>query len=339
LVYSPEKRFPEMRRIVSNIIFLTYFNYIYIIKFMNKVFVFLLFFISVGIYPRESLSVESNYLDVYFEEKEEGGYIFYGDNSHFVPIFVNLGFTSLSNLDMDVENPAKVVIPPGSKGVKILELTPKRDDLGYSFRSRLTHGFGDPFNTEADNWIYVFPYAHGTKYRVDQGYGGTFSHRGENYYSLDFPMDEGSGVYAARGGVVIDVKKDSSIGGPTQQYGDYGNYITIYHLDGTYASYVHLVQNGSLVEVGEIVEEGTLIGYSGNTGLSTGPHLHFSVSKTNLDGKRESIPVKFLDHLAMEVEPQVGEYYYANHRGKDPFEYFFGKDLALIPILKTTLKL
>src|SRR5439155_21697463 len=55
----------------------------------------------------------------------------------------------------------------------------------------------------------------------------------------------------------------------------------------------HLSKDGAKVKVGQIVEPGDLIGLSGNTGFTSGPHLHFSVFKTKDGKQRQSIPVKF----------------------------------------------
>ena len=57
--------------------------------------------------------------------------------------------------------------------------------------------------------------------------------------------------------------------------GGYGNYIVISHPNGTQTLYAHNSQN--IVSVGEYVTQGQVIGYVGNTGRSTGPHLHFEV--------------------------------------------------------------
>ena len=73
------------------------------------------------------------------------------------------------------------------------------------------------------------------------------------------------------------------------------NYVTIGHDDGSQAVYVHLQMNGALVKLGDWVTTGDLIGLSGNTGYSTGPHLHFKVSQQKSPADFVSIPTLFVD--------------------------------------------
>lgn len=295
---------------------------------MKKNLLLLIMLLDVSlVFSVEYLSEQSDTLDIYFEKLEDGGYSFYGDNRHFIPQYISLGFTKLSNLKIDRENPVRVVMPPGAERVYIASLVPIKKNASYSFRSRLSYTSGDPLTVVPDNFNYLLPFKHGMKYKLDQGFGGRFSHQGENYYALDFSMDVGTPVYAARDGVVIEVKEDSNRGGRSAGFAKYGNYIAIYHSDGTFASYVHLKQNGAIVTVGDNVQEGDLIGYSGNTGLSTGPHLHFSVNIPTENGVRQSIPIKLRGIGGEAIDPVVGEYYYASHPDKPAFNPIFGKDI------------
>lgn len=296
---------------------------------MKQFFLILITLFSLHIaFSVEYLSEESEYLDVYFEKIDGGGYQFYADNRHFIPQYVNLGFTKLSNLQMDRDNPSRVVLQPGSDKVLLAVLTPIQANRSYSFKSRLTYANGDPLTVVPDEYAYIFPFKHGEKYKLDQGFGGKFSHQKENYYALDFSMDVGTPVHAARDGVVIEVKEDSNRGGASSAYATDGNYIAIYHADGTFSSYVHLKKNGSIVEVGDEVLEGSLIGFSGNTGLSTGPHLHFSVNVPTIEGVRQSIPIKMRDLAGEPLNPVVGEFYYSAHPGKEHFDVVYGLDLT-----------
>ena len=95
--------------------------------------------------------------------------------------------------------------------------------------------------------------------------------------ALDFPMSEGTQIYSALNGIIIEVKSDSNIGGSDESLRDSGNLIRIQHENGEYSEYVHLKYKGSLVKEGDKVSKGQLIGYSGTTGFTSYPHLHFGV--------------------------------------------------------------
>ena len=85
-------------------------------------------------------------------------------------------------------------------------------------------------------------------------------------------------------------------GGFNPSFIDKANTVAIVHDDGTVAEYAHLSPGAELVKLGQRVNAGELLGYSGNTGYSSGPHLHFIVSRPSVtDGKvtRESVQVMF----------------------------------------------
>lgn len=126
-----------------------------------------------------------------------------------------------------------------------------------------------------------------------QGYHGKFSHTSEySRYAIDFDMSTGDTVTAALDGIVIGVIKDYNTGGSSRRYRPFANYITLFHKDGTMTQYTHLSHQGSLVCVGDTVKKYQPIGLSGNTGFSSGPHLHFNVLSPTKNGV-ESFPIKF----------------------------------------------
>jgi murein DD-endopeptidase MepM/ murein hydrolase activator NlpD len=97
-------------------------------------------------------------------------------------------------------------------------------------------------------------------------------------------MNVGQEVCAIREDLVIKVKEHFTKGGRNKKYRDFANLIIIAHKDGTFAQYVHLKKDGAIVNEGETVKKGQVIGFSGNTGMSTEPHLHFTVYKPTKNG-------------------------------------------------------
>ena len=143
-----------------------------------------------------------------------------------------------------------------------------------------------------------------------KGANGTYTHQGK--FAWDFVMDEGTKICASREGVVVQVKEDSNIGGPDVSFMKHANRITVLHPDGSYADYVHLQQHGAIVSHGDQVVNGQIIGYSGNTGWSTKPHLHFQVYHAVKFGI-ETIPIKFLLASGTTTELKEQKEYRAFH--------------------------
>lgn len=159
-----------------------------------------------------------------------------------------------------------------------------------------------------DSHVYQLPYASGRSFYVLQGFGASFSHTGLERWTVDFDMPEGTPVHAARGGVVVRVQDRHDRACWEPGCARYANFIVVLHDDLTTGEYYHLQHRGAVVTVGQQIEPGALIGYSGNTGKSTMPHLHFGVYRASSWGKTQSVPVRF-DTGTGVLEPESGRRY------------------------------
>jgi len=159
--------------------------------------------------------------------------------------------------------------------------------------------------------LYRLPYADGQSYRVLQGFGSRFSHHGVEEYAVDFKMDVGTPVHAARGGIVARVEESNDRGCWEDGCGAYANFIVIMHDDGTTGEYYHLQKDGALVKPGDRVVAGQQIGLSGNTGHTALPHLHFAVYQATRGARSQSIPISFVTADGIIYKPRRGHRYLA----------------------------
>lgn len=165
---------------------------------------------------------------------------------------------------------------------------------------------GDPKSQPVTNMV-LPPFLDFKPMRVSQGFKGRFSHQQQpSLYAVDIGMPVSTKIVAVKKGVVISVKDDYAIAGVSSPFFfDKANYIDIMHDDGTYAIYAHLLLGSVKVNKGQVVKAGQVIGLSGNTGYSTGPHLHFAI-RHNAQGRTESIPFKFSQPNKKPITPKRG---------------------------------
>lgn len=153
-------------------------------------------------------------------------------------------------------------------------------DDGSALRLTLDAFPGDPAARPQDH-LYLLP-LQSPAVRVSQAFAGHYSHTdAQNLYAVDFPVPEGTPVLAARAGRVMQVV-DSR---------EQGSLLRVLHSDGSMALYAHLQAGSASVRPGQAVTAGQTIALSGNTGHSSGPHLHFAV-QTNTGLALRSIPFR-----------------------------------------------
>ena len=171
-----------------------------------------------------------------------------------------------------------------------LHLVPNIDSMRWDRYFSLKAMLGDPETAKHNNsYLYALPYPKGKKYKVVQGFNGSFTHNSvKSRYAIDFNLRIGDTICAAREGVVVRIRDHfKEYGG--KEFISKANLITVLHDDGTLAAYVHLDYKGVLVKPGDYVEKGQPIGISGLTGFARGPHLHFVVREAN----DVSVPIYF----------------------------------------------
>jgi murein DD-endopeptidase MepM/ murein hydrolase activator NlpD len=146
--------------------------------------------------------------------------------------------------------------------------------------------FGDPADSP-----YCLPYPEGESYFVNNSYSRRGSHIGR--FAYDFAMPFGAEIAAARAGTVSERRDQYS---DDDRRGGHENGVFVVHDDGTMAAYLHMREEGVLVDVGDEVAAGDVIGFVGTSGTAPdNPHLHFEVFEGQGEGSQwyKTLPVNF----------------------------------------------
>jgi len=223
------------------------------------------------------------------------------------PVSVELSLEKARNVRTEPALPARIVLP-GRTDTRALRIIAANPDNGYSYRYVYRYMPGDVHATPDPAARYRLPFPAEQRFGISQAFGGKASHSdAQNHYAVDIAMPEGTPVLAARDGVVMTVDNDFfGAGLDMKKYGDRANNVRIVHADGTMAVYAHLQVESVRVHVGDKVRAGQPLALSGDTGYTSGPHLHFCVQR-NEDMELVSVPFQFSGAQGA-FTPEAGQY-------------------------------
>lgn len=210
-------------------------------------------------------------------------------NGCLCPVLVRLVFASSALADVPAGAVYLATLAPGAEAL-VLEASA---DPQHSLRYRWSATLGSPQAQHHPPRPYRPPFAAGASFRVSQAYPTHITHVGaDSRFAIDIAMPDGTPVYTAREGLVINVRHDAFLGAPDPALLDQANVVEILHDDGTVGVYAHLHWDSIRVRIGQRLERGEYLADSGNTGFTSGPHLHFAVWRNSPVGE-QSVPLEF----------------------------------------------
>ncbi len=208
------------------------------------------------------------------------------------PVELELKLSDADNVITEPPLPARVVLA-GQTEERLLKVRSLDPHKGFQFNFAYQSMPGPPLVQIPEAVDYYPPFPLGETFVISQGFdNGTTHHEPANKYAVDIVMPIGTPVLAARSGRVMDMQDDFRGAGQQDRYLARANQVRILHDDGTMAVYAHLQANSLKVRLGALVKRGQLLANSGNTGYSSGPHLHF-VIQLNAGMSLQSLPFRF----------------------------------------------
>ncbi len=176
--------------------------------------------------------------------------------------------------------------------------------MGFVWGGLVECTLDEPFEGE-----FFLPLECGKQATISQGNNGDFSHQGNSLYAFDFSLGSGTPMVAVADGTVLAVYGGTMPGDPCydgggQECSNAANYVVLLHGDGTQSIYAHLSE--PKVAKDQFVGRGTVVGLSGSTGWSTGPHAHVAREEGCGNPWCQSIEMKFAD-VGGDGIPNTGE--------------------------------
>ncbi|MEO8463813.1 MAG: peptidoglycan DD-metalloendopeptidase family protein [Gammaproteobacteria bacterium] len=228
-----------------------------------------------------------------FQRTNETSISLIAQNTFYAPIQLAYRLSEMQNVSSSTPRTGLKTLPPRSE-TELLMVGKEVQNEELKFEYEFQFLPGEPGAEHQPKQPYRLPFALSSTVYVSQAFPDVITHGDPaSQYAIDFVMPVGTHVFAAREGVVIEVASDFFEHGTDMKAdGPRANVVRVLHDDGTMSLYAHLNWNTIRVVPGQHVVRGEYIADSGNTGFTTGPHLHFVVQR-NRGGALVSVPIEF----------------------------------------------
>ncbi|HEV3221756.1 MAG TPA: M23 family metallopeptidase [Puia sp.] len=238
------------------------------------------------------ISYSQRIIEVKYEQDQKGAYVFSCFNNAYCNYILELGFTTFNNVKCDQPLPFHAEVKPGYNKLFTITAIDPQSPLLFKYNSINQKGCMHPVVNR--DFIYLFPISPGKEAQVYEmspdKLNDSASHikspvnkstdkpsDSASWYVLRLRMKAGDTIYAARKGIVNEIKDQSSANDAGQVSIGTENYIEITQPDCSFARYGILKKNGSLVKPGQVVKAGQPIGIVGGDTYGRGSDLRFSV--------------------------------------------------------------
>lgn len=230
-------------------------------------------------------------LNVYHTSDANGNVKFYCNNDNHFDYTVEVDFRTLVNYDFQGKLPYEGIAHPGRNFLFSLRAGDPNKQSSLLYNSYFYKGCKNP---EIDQgFSYLLPISTGQATEpilLDYLKINESDRAPKDYYALGFVVNPGDTIFAARRGVVSELRDTSELAYSDYIYSSDDNYLEIFHQDCTFGRYE--VFEESLITLGQHVEAGDPIAIAGGEHYSAGSHMRFSVTyvhqKTN-EAKKERI--------------------------------------------------
>lgn len=207
---------------------------------------------------------------------------------------IEVWFNFPTLINVSVSTTAKSFIVNAGQSPVLFSITSINTRNTWQYNVDYQYSLGIPLPHYDTVINYLPPIPPNTAYFITQAFNGSSTHNQQhNRYAVDIAMPEGTPIHAARSGIVVTVDNDFIEGGVSDKLLNKANQIIVLHEDGSMAVYAHLAPESAQVQQGMRINAGQLLSYSGNTGYSSGAHLHFVVWVNKGHGV-VSVPFNFI---------------------------------------------
>ena len=228
-----------------------------------------------------------------FQRTGDAGISLIAQNTFYAPIQLAYRLSQMENVSSSTPRDGFKMLPPRSETeLLVVSKAVQNEELKFEYEFQFLPG--EPGAEHRPQRPYRLPFALSSTIPVSQAFPDVMTHGDpSSQYAIDFVMPVGTHVFAAREGVVIEVASDFFEHGTNLKAdGPRANVVRVLHDDGTMSLYGHLNWNSIRVVPGQRLARGEYLADSGNTGFTTGPHLHFVVQR-NRGGALVSVPIEF----------------------------------------------